>query len=369
MDPRKQALQEFLTNSKQILKHHLETSAKQGKIKGTDIEEMLATYDDRAQIILDVFNREASLKQQEGGGVLDKAEGAMGQAQGAMNQAQGAMGQAQGAMNSLQAYSPDQIQKNIDKLMHFSPKNSLPNTVEPVIEKSMWIFVPQVRETVKQILGSFFVLGSLEKLPIFGPFVGAAMDVATAYLPALAITVQNMLPNLIGLAPIPYASFAGEAAGYAVSAVMLFFTVMTQVSRGEFVEAVVASTGLIPVVVTTLMSYVGKGKKLYEKYQERRDQILQSLAKIQGLLLFLLPLATSKVKPLITKLFPIFNTFLKEAGKYAEVPANFVINSLKPIVKAAKDRLTKRFPAETQKGGRKKRRNRNRKTRRKQKRN
>ena len=117
MDPRKQALQEFLTNSKQILKHHLETSAKQGKIKGTDIEEMLATYDDRAQIILDVFNREASLKQQEGGGVLDKAEGAMGQAQGAMNQAQGAMNKAQGTMNTLQAYSPDQIQKNIDKLM------------------------------------------------------------------------------------------------------------------------------------------------------------------------------------------------------------------------------------------------------------
>lgn len=359
MDPRKQALQEFLTNSKQILKHHLERSAKEGTIQRSDLNTMLATYDDRAQIIVDIFNREVSSRNQEGGaGLLNKA-------QGAMSQAEGAMSQAQGAMNKAQAYSPDEIRKNIDKLIHFSPKNALPNTIKPIVDKSLGIFIPEVRNTVKQVLGTLFVVGSLEKLPIFGPFVGAAMDVATAYLPALAITVQNMLPNLIGLAPIPYAAFAGEAAGYALSAVMLFFTVMTQVSRGEFVEAVEASSGLIPVIGTTLMSYVGKGKKLYEKYQERRDQILQSLAKIQGLLLFVLPLATAQVKPLITKLFPILNTFLKEAGKYAEVPANFVITSLKPIVKAAKDRLTKRFPAETQKGGMAKRRSRNRKTRRK----
>lgn len=362
MDPRKQALQEFLNSSKSILKHHLESVVKQGKIKESDMDEMLATYDDRMQLILDTFNREA---QRGGADLLGKAEGAigkteaaMGQAEAAMGQAQAAMGQAQGAMNKLQAYSPEQIQKNIDKLLHFQPKNALPNTIEPTVEKSMWIFVPEVREQVKQVLGSFFLLGSLEKLPIFGPFVGAAMDVATAYLPALAVTVQNMLPNLIGLAPIPYAAYAGEIAGYVVSSVMMFFTVMTQVSRGEFIEALEAVSGLVPVIGTTLMSYVNKGQKLYEKYQERRDMIMRSFAQIQGLILFLVPLATKQIKPMLLKILPIFNVLFKEVSKYAQVPADYIIDNLKPIVKAAKDRLTKRFPAETQKGGRKKRRGR-----------
>ena len=356
MDPRKQALQEFFTNSKKILQGHLEQAAKQGTLNKDDIQALLDTYDDRAKLVLNVLNREAG-KQTQGGGanLLNSATTAVARADGAVGQAEAALGQAQGAMNKLQAYSPEQMQQDIDKLMHFQPKDALPNTIKPVVDENLWIFVPQVREQVKQVLGAFFLVGSLEKLPIFGPFVGAAMDVATAYLPALAVTVQNMLPNIIGLAPIPYAAFAGEAAGYAVSAVMMFFTMMTQISRGEFMEALEAMSGLVPVVGTTLMSYVNKAKKLYEKYQERREKIMQSLAQMQALLLFLVPIATTQIKPLLMKALPIFNVFFKEAAKYAEVPANMIIDNIRPIVKAAKDRLTKRFPAETQKGGRKKR--------------
>lgn len=309
MDPRKAALKEFLDYSRDRLAHHINETVNAGKMKKEHGDQYIDRFQERSGLILDRMDEE--LRKQEGGAALDIEK----------------------------LTSPAQIKKDVDAIINFNPADHIAPTLEPVVDTSIGIFIPKVRDTIKQAIGMIFVLGSIEKLPIFGPMIASSMDIATAFMPALATTFQNMLPNIIGLAPIPYAAFIGEAAGYVFSSVLMFTTLMTQLGRGEFFEALEAGAGMLPVIGTTLMMYVNKGKKIYDKGMEMREKIVVSLAQIKGFAIYMLPLVSKKVAKLLTKILPIFDVVLKKAASYLMKPATFILENLKPVLEGARARL------------------------------
>jgi hypothetical protein len=319
MDPRKAALKEFLDFSRNSLANHINTSVNGGKMRKEEGDAYINTFEERSNLILDRMDQE--LQKQDGGALPAMPK---------LNTSK---------MNLGALTSPEKIKQDIDDLMNFDPAEHIAPSIEPVLDNTIWIFVPNIRATIKKIIGTVFLLGSIEKLPIFGPLIASSMDVATAFMPALATTFQNMLPNIIGLAPIPYAAFIGEAAGYVFSSVLMFTTLMTQVSRGEFMEALESAAGMLPVVGTTLMTYVNKGKKVYDKAMEMREKIVISLAQIKGFAMYMLPLVSKKAAAILTKILPILTTVIKTASQYLLKPANFILDNLKPVLAAAKTRL------------------------------
>lgn len=328
MDPRKAALQEFLDFSRDSLTNHMNIAIQNGSISANEAKNTLATFDERRAMVIQAFEKQS-------GGALPKAP-------------------SMPKMDLEKVPSPEEIQKDIDALINFSPADHMPAPIKPVLDTTLQIFVPGVRDKVKQAFGMFFLLGSLDKLPIFGPLIGSSMDIATAFMPALAATFQNMLPNIVGLAPIPYAAFVGEAAGYVFSSVMMFMTLMTQVSRGEFWDALEAGAGLLPVVGTTLMMYVNKGKKVLDKVMDMRQKVVVSLAQMKGLILYVLPMITKKAAALLTKFLPVLDTLLKSAAVYLIGPANIVLDNMKPVLATFEKRLAKieSMQAPVKKGGR-----------------
>ena len=311
MDPRKAALKEFLDFSKGSLTHHINQTVNGGKMRREEADNYINTFDERSNLILDRMDRE--LQKQQGG--------------------------AEAEANLDKLMSPEKIKADIEELINFDPAEHIAPTIEPIVDSTIWVFVPGIRDTIKKIIGTVFILGSAEKLPIFGPLIGSSMDVAAAFMPALATTFQNMLPNLIGLAPIPYAAFIGEGVGYVFSSVLMFNTLMLQAGRGEFIEALEAGAGLLPVVGTTLMTYVSKGKKIFDKAMEMREKIVVSLAQIKGFALYMLPLVSKKVASTLTKILPIFDVVLKTASSYLMKPAKFILDNMSPLLTAAKTRL------------------------------
>lgn len=333
MDPRKAALKEFLNFSENALQTHLSNAAKEGKVPEETVRNSVNTFRERSNLILDTFDTQV----QKGGAIDIPTEiPSLNVKDLVGSKAKSLVGSK---VNLSKVPSPEEIQKELDKLYNFDPAEHIAEPIKPVVDANIWMFIPEVRDKIKKLIGAFFLLGSLEKLPIFGPLIGSSMDIATAFMPALAQTAQNMLPNLIGLAPIPYAAFAGEAAGYVFSAVMMFMTLMTQVSRGEFLEALEASAGLIPVVGTTLMAYINKGKQVYMKAQAMREKIVKSLAQIQGLALYVLPLVSKNIGNLLQKALPILNTLVKSTAIYVLKPTNFLLENLRPVLASAKARL------------------------------
>lgn len=343
MNAQRTAVKSFLDTTRKIMVYHFGKALREGKLSQKDYDTSVDNFDDRSKMILDVFNK------QKGGALpalpasvpTTLPAGLPTEIPTTNSLKAAAIGKLPPGMQGIAKVSPEQIQAEIDRLMAFQPKDALPEAIEPLVEKSMWVFIPEVRETIKQLVGSFFVLGSLDKLPIFGPLIATAMDVTVAYLPALGATIQNVLPNLVALAPIPYANFIGEAAGYAISAVTMFITIMTQASRGEFMGALEGVAGLVPVFGTTLMTYVNKVNNVYQKIEARRQKIMASLEQIQALLLFALPMATKKAQELILRALPIFNAIFKASAVYIIRAANIVLDNVKPIVAAAQKRLQK----------------------------
>ena len=63
------------------------------------------------------------------------------------------------------------------------------------------------------ILWWVFLLYNLEQADLYGPFISQILDIITLSLPVAADMASEMAGTLFSLAPIPYASFAGDALG------------------------------------------------------------------------------------------------------------------------------------------------------------
>lgn len=162
-----------------------------------------------------------------------------------------------------------------------SPSTDLLSPVlSSALDNLLAIFIPEVREPIKAGLGFAFILTYIEQLPLFGPLVGAALDITAALLPTLAVTAQNLMPTLVSLIPLPYMNFVGIGIGWAFSFVLLYVTMLIGISRKKFGASVEAISGMIPIMGATAMNMVQKANITAAKLNDRRQEVAESVGAL-----------------------------------------------------------------------------------------
>jgi hypothetical protein len=139
-----------------------------------------------------------------------------------------------------------------------------------------------VVDTTDALSPYIFILKGLEENEEFGPLVGIALDATEAGLKSMAATIQNMMPFIIGLLPLPEAGPAGEILAWLVSSVFVVLMVAIHLSRRQFGQSFIVSFGLIPIVGESLYNAAMSGERFLQKTSQKRGRLLDSTRKILG---------------------------------------------------------------------------------------
>jgi hypothetical protein len=123
-------------------------------------------------------------------------------------------------------------------------------------------------------------LNNLEKIPIYGQFLGMSVSVAIAINKNVAKMLQSYTPKLVGVTGLPFGSVVGEVIGYVISLIPIFLNVMMYVSRENLGEAYTQSLAAIPVVGTAVQGWAESSDRLLEELGEKRSSMIRQLKNI-----------------------------------------------------------------------------------------
>jgi hypothetical protein len=130
------------------------------------------------------------------------------------------------------------------------------------------------------VLWYFFILYNLEQMEFIGPMIGTALDTITLSLPVVADLASELTEKLVSLAPIPYANFAGEALGYAISLIFISIAVVLNGSRKHFGSGFKVSLEAVPVFGDILMDAAQSVETGADRYLSSRAKLLRDVDKI-----------------------------------------------------------------------------------------
>ena len=134
-----------------------------------------------------------------------------------------------------------------------------------------------IRMTVRTIVSFMFPLDTVEKIPAFGAIVGVFFDLVKVGLLVSAGNSVTILPQLIGLIPLPLAGTVGMAIGWFISIGFLMAYACISFSRKEFSDTMRSILMMVPVVGSVLgnsfQSVVGTGTKVANRYEQLKMQV------------------------------------------------------------------------------------------------
>ena len=130
------------------------------------------------------------------------------------------------------------------------------------------------------VLWYFFILYNLEQMEFIGPLIGTALDTVTLSLPVAADIASELTEKLVSLAPIPYANFAGEALGYAISLIFLSIAIVLNGSRKHFGSGFKVSLEAVPIFGDVLMDAAQSVETGADRYLTSRAKLLANVDKI-----------------------------------------------------------------------------------------
>lgn len=125
-----------------------------------------------------------------------------------------------------------------------------------------------------------YILYHLEQMEFVGPLISTGLDVISLSLPVAAEIVSETVEKVVGLAPIPYAAFVGEAVGYAISLVLIAFAVVINTSRKHFGSGFKASLEAVPIIGDVLMDAAQSVETGADRYLASRKKLLASINKV-----------------------------------------------------------------------------------------
>jgi len=105
---------------------------------------------------------------------------------------------------------------------------------------------PQAQTILRGVLGVVFFASYLEKTPVAGSIIGAALDILVSGGKALTKAVQSAIPPTIGLIPLPFMSLVGTGIAAAFGLVMWPILAMVSFSRQDFAVAIESILRVIP---------------------------------------------------------------------------------------------------------------------------
>jgi len=125
-----------------------------------------------------------------------------------------------------------------------------------------------------------FALYYMEKFKLVGPLLSTFLDSVSLSLPVLASLASEMVATVVALAPVPYASFVGDAVGYAVAFLLISLAVTINVSRKYYGSAFQASLEVIPFIGEVLSEGAQKFELGVERYLINRDKITKGIEEV-----------------------------------------------------------------------------------------
>ena len=105
---------------------------------------------------------------------------------------------------------------------------------------------PYGRTILQGVFMVVFFLSYLEKIPVFGSILSSGLDVILAGGKVLTKTIQNALPTMIGLVPLPYMSIVGLAVASIFGFIVWPIVAMVSFSRQDFVSSIESFIRVIP---------------------------------------------------------------------------------------------------------------------------
>lgn len=151
---------------------------------------------------------------------------------------------------------------------------------DKMIRKIVYPLASRIPPSWDGVLWYTFLVYNLEQTEFIGPFISTALDTITLSLPVMAELAATGFEKLISLAPVPYASFAGEIIGYVVSLLFIIFAVFLNITRKHFGSAFKVSLEAIPVFGDMLMDAAQSLETGAERYIQNRNKILKPVEKI-----------------------------------------------------------------------------------------
>lgn len=143
----------------------------------------------------------------------------------------------------------------------------------------------QIRSTVMMILPFLFPLSMVEDIPAFGAMVGVFFDLTKVFLMATAGMSTSILPQMIGLIPLPLMGAVGMAIGWFISLGFLMAYAAISFSRQEFSDTMSGILTMAPVVGSLLGKtfdsvVVRTGTKFANRYNVLKSQVLTLWNKV-----------------------------------------------------------------------------------------
>lgn len=166
------------------------------------------------------------------------------------------------------------ISKGIDVAAGITP----PEPVNPAIQGA----VTSVQSVIRMIIPFVFILDTVEKAPLVGDLIGAALDVTAATLPVVASNFQTFTPAIVGLIPLPLAGTVGIFLGWLFSLWFLWLAAVIGVSRKDFAAALEATAGMVPIIGPALMRGVKAVETVGTKFYNRADRISEAISQAYG---------------------------------------------------------------------------------------
>jgi hypothetical protein len=124
------------------------------------------------------------------------------------------------------------------------------------------------------------ILYHLEKTKIMGPMISTALDSVTLSLPVMAGIVSGLVATMFSLAPVPYASFAGDFVAYGVSLIFVMFAVLLNYSRRHFGSAFKSSLEGVPIIGDNLAEGAQAVETGSKRYLDNRAKLLTSVEDV-----------------------------------------------------------------------------------------
>lgn len=139
---------------------------------------------------------------------------------------------------------------------------------------------PYAQTLVRTLFFFLFFVSYLEKVPVVGSVLSAALDVMIAGGKSLTKTIQNTLPSLVGLIPLPYTSFVGMGIAGLFGMIAWPMLAVVSLSRQDFAFAIESFIRvIIPPVGNTLADLFMEANRMVGRLDEKRVKLGQDLGK------------------------------------------------------------------------------------------
>ena len=195
----------------------------------------------------------------------------------------------------------------------------------PSIQNFITILTSPVAQTyLRGLFGIIFFVSYLESIPVFGSVLSAVLDLMIMGGKMLTKTVQENLPPMIGLIPLPYMSLVGIMLAAVFGMLVWPVIAIVSFSRQDFTAAIESFIRVIPPPIgDTIADLFLEGNRAIARLNEKRKKLAADISK--GIALVSDAAGT------------ISDTFSEGASKLAESTKEAAKSGIKEVKDIVKD--------------------------------